>query len=346
MAGAIAGAGAATPPMPVAQPAVPPNPDDMNPAMMPAEPVTGTPTLFFLDLTANAMYRANADGSEATRIGSGTGFAAPDGIAVDEEGGYIYWSNMGGIGAGGGNNGSVYRMPVAGGDVEPLATAGQALVDNTPINTGKQLTLDRVNKKVYFSDREGGRVWRMNFDGSMPEILVSRSDTEGHDLQQPVGIAVDPAGGMFYFGDKNARKIRRAAMQMPDGMTHANRSDVQELYAGGANTEPIDLDLDLENRHIYWTDRATNTLQRAGMDLLAGESAAARSDIIELASGFQEAIGLSIDFVERIAYTTEFNNRRVSSIKLNEEGATPPAEPAKPIAQNGSTGIAFVRLPE
>lgn len=340
----VAGSGAAMPAMPVMEPAMPAGADPG--VMTPAEPVTGTPTVFFLDLTGNAMYRADVDGGEAMRIGSGMGFAAPDGISVDAEGGYIYWSNMGGVGSGGGNNGSVYRMPLAGGPVEPLATAGQPLVENTPINTAKQLTLDRVNKKVYFSDREGGRVWRMNYDGTMPEILVSRSQTAGHEYQQLVGIAVDPEGAMFYFGDKDSRKIYRAAMTLPDGMTHADRTDLEELYAGGPATEPIDLDLDLENRHLYWTDRGTNTLQRAGMDLPAGETPQSRTDIVVLASGFQEAIGLSIDFVDRIAYTTEFNNRRVSRIKLNAEGAMPPAEPAEEIARNGSTGIAFARVPD
>jgi hypothetical protein len=56
--------------------------------------------------------------------------------------------------------------------------------------------------------------------------------------------------------------------------------------------------------------------------------------------------GVLGSFVARIAYTTEFNNRRVSRIKLNAKGATPPAEPAEEIARSGSTGIAFARVPD
>ena len=49
----------------------------------------------------------------------------------------------------------------------------------------------------------------------------------------------------------------------------ANRKDIEVLYKD--LPEPIDLDLDLENRMMYWTDRGDpprgNTVNRAPMDV-------------------------------------------------------------------------------
>jgi hypothetical protein len=78
--------------------------------------------------------------------------------------------------------------------------------------------------------------------------------------------------------------------------------------------EPIDLDLDLAKRTIYWTDRGDNTVNRAPMDPPqklakgAGEGGydpAARSDRQILVRGLKEAIGVSLDLPRnRMAFTS------------------------------------------
>ena len=72
--------------------------------------------------------------------------------------------------------------------------------------TPKQLQLDKKNGKLYWCDREGMRVMRVNLDGSKIETLVDTS--QGDPRPGPdqgkwcVGIAVDAEGGKFYWTQK------------------------------------------------------------------------------------------------------------------------------------------------
>jgi len=69
----------------------------------------------------------------------------------------------------------------------------------------------------------------------------------------------DNAGGVALF---------RASLEIAEGESAANRTDIEVLFAG--LPEPIDLDLRLNNRMIYWTDRGNpprgNTVSRAPID--------------------------------------------------------------------------------
>ena len=58
--------------------------------------------------------------------------------------------------------------------------------------------------------------------------------------------------------------------------------------------EPIDLDLDLTRRMIYWTDRGANIVSRAAMDPPPGTYLHARTDQQVLMSGLKEAIGITL----------------------------------------------------
>ena len=105
---------------------------------------------------------------------------------------------------------------------------------------------------------------RVNLDGSRIETLVDTSQGDarpGKDVKKwCVGIALDVIGGKFYWtqkGHDNAGqgRIFRANLEIPKGQTPANRKDIELLYDG--LPEPIDLDLDLANRMMYWTIAAT-----------------------------------------------------------------------------------------
>ena len=67
-------------------------------------------------------------------------------------------------------------------------------------------------------------------------------------------------------------RIFRANLEIPKGQTPADRKDIEVLYED--LPEPIDLDLDLANRMMYWTDRGDpprgNTVNRAPMDAATG----------------------------------------------------------------------------
>jgi hypothetical protein len=49
-------------------------------------------------------------------------------------------------------------------------------------------------------------------------------------------------------------RLCRANIDIPNGQNPANRSDIEVLF--DQLPEPIDLELDLKNRVLYWTDRA------------------------------------------------------------------------------------------
>jgi sugar lactone lactonase YvrE len=265
--------------------------------------------VYWLDILGNTVWRANEDGSQAKALVMGNGISAPDGIGVDLDGGHVYWTNMGSA-VGGANNGTVQRATLDGKMVETIVPAGVG-------NTFKQMTIDRTHNKLYWCDREGAKVWRSDFDGKNHEVLAS-----GHDFNQLVGIALDVERAQFYFTDRLAKKIMRAGFALPANQTAANRSDIEVLFEFSGNSMPIDLDLDLEQRKIYWTDRGLGTVQRAAMDLPAGQTSTTRSDKETLISNVGEPIGIAIDhehkrlFFGNVAGQLERANLDGSELKM------------------------------
>ena len=81
------------------------------------------------------------------------------------------------------------------------------------------------------------------------------------------------------------------------------RKDIELLY--DALPEPIDLDLDLANRTMYWTDRGDpprgNTVNRAPMDVTPG----ARKDPEIIFNHLMEGIGLALDLKNNRMFMTD-----------------------------------------
>jgi 3-hydroxyacyl-CoA dehydrogenase len=244
--------------------------------------------VFFLDMSGGRIESVNPDGSDRRAILDGLN-RLPDGIEVDVEAGHIYWTNMGSPKS---NDGSIERADLDGTNRKTIVPPGATF-------TPKQLKLDKQGGKIYWSDREGMRVMRSNFDGSEIETLVdtSRGDARpGSDAKKwCVGIAVDHDGGKVYWtqkGDDNANEgqIFRANLEIPKGQSPANRTDIELLFK--ELPEPIDLDLDLDNRTIYWTDRGNapkgNTVSRASIDKVGTDQEILVNDLME-------GIGLSLD---------------------------------------------------
>jgi DNA-binding beta-propeller fold protein YncE len=257
--------------------------------------------LFFMDLAAGRILTSNPDGSHLKTIVS-EGRRLPDGIVVDVAGGHIYWTNMGNPKA---NDGTIDRADLDGTNVKNIVPPGATW-------TPKQLQLDAKNRKLYWSDREGMRVMRSNLDGSKIETLVDTSQGDarpGSDATKwCVGIALDVQGGKVYWtqkGPDNAGlgRIFRANLELPKGQTAANRRDIEVLYDN--LPEPIDLDLDLNNRMMYWTDRGDpprgNTVNRAPMDAAPGNGK--QPEIIF--NHLMEGIGLSLDLANKRMFLTD-----------------------------------------
>jgi len=291
--------------------------------------------LFFLDLAAGRVLSSNPDGSDLKTIVS-EGRKLPDGIVVDVPAGHIYWTNMGNPIA---NDGSIDRADLDGHNITNIVAPGG-------IFTPKQLQFDSKNRKLYWSDREGMRVMRANLDGSNIETLVDTSEGSarpGRDQRKwCVGIAVDTDRSKFYWtqkGNDNAGegRIFRANLELPEGQTPASRKDIEVLYEG--LPEPIDLDLDLDNRVIYWTDRGDpprgNTVNRAPMDAAPGT----RKQPEIVFNHLLEGIGLSLDLKAGRMFLTDLGG---SVYSASLDGSN---KKTLFFGQGNLTGIAYAELP-
>src|SRR6187455_3120068 len=67
--------------------------------------------LFFLAISGGGrVLSANVDGTDV-KVVSKSRAAGPDGVAVDEASGHLYWTNMGAVGA---NDGTIERSDLDG----------------------------------------------------------------------------------------------------------------------------------------------------------------------------------------------------------------------------------------
>jgi DNA-binding beta-propeller fold protein YncE len=292
--------------------------------------------LFFLDLSGGRVLSVNADGSDL-KVLAEEGRRLPDGLAVDADAGYIYWTNMGNPKA---NDGSIVRSELNGKNMKIIVPPGGTF-------TPKQLQVDTQNHMLYWSDREGMRVMRADLDGSNVETLVDTSNGDPRPGPDPtkwcVGIAVDAPGGKLYWsqkGDDNAGegRICRAGLELRRGETPATRSDVEVLYE--QLPEPIDLDLDLSRRFLYWTDRGDpprgNTVNRAPLDAPAGRRPMPQI----LFTHLMEGIGLALDVKGERMFVTDFGG---SVYSANLDGSNPKTLLG---ALGNLSGIAYVELPD
>jgi hypothetical protein len=294
-----------------------------------------TARLFFLSASSGQVFSANPDGSDVKIIVS-EGRRLPDGIVADVEAGHLYWTNMGNPTA---NDGSIERSDFDGKNVTHIVPPGATF-------TPKQLQLDKKNRKLYWCDREGMRVMRANLDGSNIETLVDTSEGDsrpGKDIRKwCVGIVLDVEAGKLYWtqkGPDNAGdgRIFRANLEIPTGQTPAYRKDIELLYEN--LPEPIDLELDLANRMIYWTDRGDpprgNTVNRAPMDPVQGNGKGPEIIFDHL----MEGIGIALDLKGGRMFLTDLGG---SVYSANLDGSNKKTVLA---AEGNLTGIAYAEIP-
>jgi sugar lactone lactonase YvrE len=286
--------------------------------------------LFVLEVSASRIHSMNPDGSDQKLVVADCHM--PDGIAIDVGAGHIYWTNMGSSVSK--NDGSIERADLDGKNRRVIVPEG---VTFTP----KQIQLDKKNGRLYWCDREGMRVMRANLDGSQVETLIEtgRGDADRRDQRRwCVGITLNPERKQIYWtqkGPDNGEQGRlfRAGIEIPKGETADKRSDIEVFF--DRLPEPIDLELDLKNRVLYWTDRGDpprgNTVNRASID------AKPRAPEI-LITHLMEGIGIALDVANDRMFVTDFAGS-VYSAKLDGSG-----ERNFLYAQGNLTGIAYTEI--
>ena len=110
-------------------------------------------------------------------------------IAVDMEGGKVYWTQQTGA-----NAGRVRRADLSGSNVELVRA-----LNNLP----QGIAVDASNGKLYVTNARG-KVQQMDLDGRNyePDLIIN--------LDSPSGIAVDAAGGKIYWTEQTGENTGRA----------------------------------------------------------------------------------------------------------------------------------------
>jgi hypothetical protein len=293
-----------------------------------ASRATRSGRLFLLELSGDRIHSMDPDGSDRKTIV--TDCHLPDGIVVDTAAGHIYWTNMGVPNL---DDGSIERADLDGKNRRTIVPQG---VTHSP----KQIHLDEENGKLYWSDREGMRVMRANLDGSQVETLIEtgRGDKDRRDQTRwCVGITIDPKLRKIYWtqkGPDNAGlgRICRCNIDIPKGESPTNRSDIELLC--DRLPEPIDLEFDLANRVLYWTDRGDpprgNTVNRTPIDSKAAPEI--------LITHLMEGIGIALDVPGNRMFVTDFAGS-VYSADLNGKN-----ERNFLYGQGNLTGIAYTEI--
>ena len=291
---------------------------------------TAVGRLFVLEVSTSRIHSMRPDGSDRKVVVADC--RMPDGIAIDERPAISTgptWASASRPTTA--RSSAPISMEAIAGSIVPLGST----------HTPKQLQLDKKNGKLYWCDREGMRVMRANLDGSLIETLVEtgRGDADRRDQTRwCVGIAIDPVRKQIYWtqkGPDNGEKglLLRAGIEIPKGETAANRSDIEVFF--DHLPEPIDLELDLKNRVLYWTDRGDpprgNTVNRASID-----AKPAKPQI--LITHLMEGIGIALDVPRDRMFVTDFAGSLYSA---NLDGT---GERNFLYAQGNLTGIAYAEI--
>ena len=213
-------------------------------------------------------------------------------------------------------------------------------------HTPKQLHLEKRSGKLYWCDREGMRVMRANLDGTNVETLVKTGEGEDDSRDATnwcVGITVDPRAWANLLDTEGSGQFRPRP-HLSGGHRHPERrgrawtrTDIEVWFDD--LPEPIDLELDLESRVLYWTDRGNpplgNTVNRASIDAPAKNGRAPEIIVSDL----MEGIGIALDVPGNRMFVTDLGGS-VYSAKLDGS-----EKRAFLFAQGNLSGVAYAEIP-
>jgi DNA-binding beta-propeller fold protein YncE len=193
------------------------------------------PRFLALDVEGGKMYWTDIGRIDRANLdGTGrttlvSGFYCPMGIALDVTAGKIYWSDC--------VEARIMRANLTDGSGVEQVIGG--------LSEPRGLALDLVHGKMYWTDTGTRKVHRANLDGTARENLVTGLF--------PQGIALDVEAGTMYWPDNI--EIRRANL---DGTAAAT------IVSNAGN--PIGIAFDRARRKLYWTEAESNSIVRASLD--------------------------------------------------------------------------------
>lgn len=143
------------------------------------------------------------------------------------------------------------------------------------------------------------------FWGTFIQNEIGRANTDGSNVIQVVventtrGMVAEPFSETLYYVEGTGKKVKKVEF---DG---SNASTITTL------TDPLQIDIDTRNSHLYVSDRGTNAIYRMNLD---------GSDLIEFITGMENpnSIQLNLEesslyFMQRIADETMFYRSDLSN---------------------------------
>src|SRR6267142_2250409 len=219
------------------------------------------------------------------------------------------------------SSGRLYVLDLSGGRIFSLNPDGS---DSKTLVTGCRLpdglAVDSAAGYIYWTNmgvphRNDGSIERADLDGGNRRFIIPEGGTF-----TPKQLHLEKKSGKHYWSDREGMRVMRANL---DG------SQVEILFEG--LPEPIDLELDLEHRVLYWTDRGDpprgNTVSRTPIDGQLNQ---------EIVLGhLMEGIGIALDVRGDRMFVTDLAGS-IYSAHLNGSERRPIA-----MAQGNLSGIAY-----
>ena len=239
--------------------------------------------------TSGEIKRGDVDGSNVgVLLNISDGVVVPEGIAIDPDGGKMYWSDS--------STNTISRSNLDGSSLEiiepsslsPLGivvdtvhgkvywtegvsvrsivrtnldgSSWQSIYSYSGFGGPAYLALDVAAGKIYWTDTTNGEISRADLDGQNVEPLLS-------SLSSPTGIALDTNAGKIYWADQ-AQRIQRANL---DGSS-------AELFLSVDESE-VNLAIDLVNSRLYFTENSAATLKRVKLDATQQETVIPAADL-------------------------------------------------------------------
>ncbi|MCE2501537.1 MAG: hypothetical protein J4G13_11850 [Dehalococcoidia bacterium] len=276
------------------------------------------------------IQRANLDGSEVeTLIASDVRTQRPWGIALDAQGGKMYWSHYPGENTR--DLDKIMRSNLDGTEAEVLVHAEDGL------RHPQSLALDLAAEKIYWTEESGSSIRRANLDGTQVEAIadeivrVDYGDRIGRlNLD---GIALDLTTGKMYIAGTDLDHVRDSG-QFASRIRRANLdgSGVEDLVTGLHNVRGLALDLpagmmywteggalkvfeDLNNS-VGWADDGTAKIQRAGLD------GSGVQDLLTSEDGLHRPNGVALDTLAGKMYWTTEASGFVKFRRANTDGTS------------------------
>src|SRR5258705_273968 len=196
------------------------------------------------------------------------------------------------------------------------------------LNIVKTASTQTTIPRLFVLEINAGKIHVMNTDGSDRETIVT-------GCHLPDGIVVDVEAGHIYWTNMGVPSLNDGSVERAD-LNGKNRKVI--VPVGDTHTpKQINLELDQENRVMYWTDRGDpprgNTVNRASID-----NKPAEPEIV--VTHLMEGIGIALDVPGDRMFVTDFAGS-IYSARLDGSG-----ERNFLYAQGNLTGIAYAEIPK